>query len=81
MYYSGRRMWRSLSLLSPDSAAGLSPTYKNLKIDRPYPVTLDVDPQKTGHRVAVEDFFAVHRDHYEGACVCAHAYVVIYTYI
>lgn len=66
MYYSGRRMWRALSLLSPASAPSLNPNYKNLKLDKPYPVTLAVDPTKTGHRIDVSSFFAVHRDHYEG---------------
>eukprot|EP00746_Dinoflagellata_sp_MGD_P164423 gnl/MRDRNA2_/MRDRNA2_93040_c0_seq1.p1 gnl/MRDRNA2_/MRDRNA2_93040_c0~~gnl/MRDRNA2_/MRDRNA2_93040_c0_seq1.p1 ORF type:complete len:572 (+),score=106.59 gnl/MRDRNA2_/MRDRNA2_93040_c0_seq1:93-1808(+) len=58
-YYSGRRLWRSLSLMAP--SLNLNATYGSLRYDAPYPVT--VKPDK---KIAVQDVFRYHRDYYEG---------------
>ena len=57
-YYSGRRVWRALTLLAPDS--NLPAEYNDLRLDAPYPVSV---PAKN---VGVRDVMRVHRDYYEG---------------
>jgi dipeptidase len=58
-YYSGRRMWGSYRLLSPQTA--LSAEYGNLKADAPYPFAAPVAKLLTP-----ADFMTVHRDWYNG---------------
>jgi dipeptidase len=58
-YYSGRRMWGGLRLLSP--SAHFPSSYGNLRYDVVYPVS--VKPDK---KLAVTDFFRAHRDWYQG---------------
>ena len=65
-YYSGRRMWRVYEMLAGPGGSTFPATYGRLKEDAPYPTTAPVDVAGNGHRVALEDVMAVHRDHYEG---------------
>jgi dipeptidase len=58
-YYSGRRQWRSLSMMAP--SLHLNATYGSLRFDAPYPAT--VKPDK---KIAVQDIFHYHRDYYDG---------------
>ena len=56
-YYSGRRMWRALSLFAP--SLGLSPRYEDLLVGTPPPLHFSVVPDKPLTRA---DFFAIMRD-------------------
>lgn len=59
-YYSGRRVWRALSLLAP--SLSLPAEYEDLLVGRPaYP--LSVQPDRPIDRA---DFFAIMRDTYTG---------------
>jgi len=62
-FYSGRRMWRIFSLLSPKEGAKLDPNKGNLpKTENPYPSSV---PAPKGS-VTPEMVMNVLRDHYEG---------------
>jgi len=62
-YYSGRRMWRVFSLLSPDEGAKLDPNRGNLPhTSEPYPISV---PAAT-RAVTLQMLLDTHRDHYEG---------------
>lgn len=58
-YYSGRRMWRVLSLASP--SLNLNPNYTDLKYDRSWPWS--VKPDKL---ITLQDVFSWYRDYYAG---------------
>ena len=58
-FYSGRRVWRALSLFAP--SLGLEPHYDDLLLDRPYPFSVKPDAP-----LRREDLVAVLRDNYEG---------------
>jgi len=58
-YYSGRRMWRALSLFAP--SLGLNANYDSILAEPPYPWAVTPD-KKMGPR----DLIAIHRDWYEG---------------
>ena len=60
-YYSGRRMWRALSLFLGNND-DLDPNYPfKLKDQEAFPWSV-----KPAKKVAVEDVFAIHRDTYNG---------------
>lgn len=62
-YYSGRRMWRIFSLLSPEEGAKLDPNLGNLpKTPDPYPPSV---PAPVGS-VTLQMVMNSMRDHYEG---------------
>jgi len=62
-YYSGRRMWRIFSLLSPEEGAKLDPNKGNLPNTKdPYPPSV---PAPKGS-VTLSMVMDAHRDHYEG---------------
>lgn len=62
-FYSGRRMWRIFSLLSPEEGGKLDPNRGNLpKTQDPYPVSV---PAPKGS-VTLTMVMNVQRDHYEG---------------
>ena len=62
-YYSGRRVWRALTLLgSPEVAASLPAEYGDLHADAPYPPSVRATPRS----VALSHVLAVHRDYYQG---------------
>ncbi|CAJ1397073.1 unnamed protein product [Effrenium voratum] len=62
-YYSGRRMWRIFSLLSPEEGAKLDPNLGNLpKTKNPYPASVRA-PKHSVTRAMVMNAL---RDHYEG---------------
>lgn len=62
-FYSGRRMWRIFSLLSPAEGAKLDPNKGNLpKTKDPYPPSV---PAPKGS-VTLTMVMNAHRDHYEG---------------
>jgi dipeptidase len=62
-YYSGRRMWRIFSLLSPTEGAKLDPNKGNLPLTpNPYPGSV----QAPKHSVNASKLMSVLRDHYEG---------------
>ena len=62
-YYSGRRMWRVFSLLSPAEGAKLDPDRGNVpKTKDPYPPSV---PAPKGS-VTLKMVMDAHRDHYEG---------------
>ena len=62
-YYSGRRMWRIFSLLSPEEGAKLDPDLGNLpKTVHPYPASVKAPK----HSVTREMVMNTLRDHYEG---------------
>uniref|UniRef100_A0A7S2KA99 Dipeptidase n=1 Tax=Zooxanthella nutricula TaxID=1333877 RepID=A0A7S2KA99_9DINO len=62
-YYSGRRMWRVFSLLSPEEGAKLDPDLGNLPHTKdPYPASV---PAPKGS-VTLEMVTHAYRDHYEG---------------
>jgi dipeptidase len=63
-YYSGRRMWGVYRLLA--ASQRLPSNYTNLKYDAVYPTFVKPD-----RPVAVTDIMNVHRDYYQGVCVCA----------
>jgi dipeptidase len=54
-YYSGRRQWRTFSLLSPELSLTLSPTYSDLLTS--YPFSLP-----TKKSISAQDLIGVHRD-------------------
>ena len=56
-FYSGRRMWRALSLFAP--ALKLDPDFENILLKAPYPWAV-VPEKKMGPR----DLMAIHRDWY-----------------
>lgn len=58
-YYSGRRQWRSLSMMAP--SLKLNATYGSLRYDAPYPVSIKPDK-----KITVQDVFHYHRDYYDG---------------
>merc|ERR1719375_2838769 len=62
-FYSGRRMWRAWSLLSPEEGARLDPNKGHLPhtID-PYPFSVPA-PRSS---ITVKMVMDTHRDHYEG---------------
>ena len=57
-YYSGRRMWAVLRLVSPNTS--LAAEYNNLKMDAPYPFSVPVTAAEAGPELA----FRVMRDFY-----------------
>ncbi|KAL1508264.1 hypothetical protein AB1Y20_004380 [Prymnesium parvum] len=59
-YYSGRRLWRAYSLLSP--RASLPAAYDSLAASRPYPFSLRVDAKSIGIALVTR----VHRDALQG---------------
>jgi len=62
-YYSGRRMWRIFSMLSPEEGSKLDPELGNLpKTKNPYPPSV----RAPKHSVTREMVMKVLRDHYEG---------------
>lgn len=62
-YYSGRRMWRIFSLLSPAEGAKLNPDLGNLpRTKDPYPASVKAPK----HSVTREMVMQTLRDHYEG---------------
>lgn len=62
-YYSGRRMWRVFSLLSPEEGAKLDPNTGNLPHTKdPYPNSVPAPK----HSVTAQMLMDVYRDHYEG---------------
>jgi len=62
-YYSGRRMWRIFSLLSPEEGSKLDPDLGNLPHTKdPYPASV---PAPKGS-VTVQMVQNAYRDHYEG---------------
>merc|ERR1719367_1642184 len=62
-FYSGRRMWRIFSLLSPEEGAKLDPNKGNLPHTKdPYPASVRA-PKGS---VTVEMVTNAYRDHYEG---------------
>jgi dipeptidase len=62
-FYSGRRMWRIWSLLSPEEGAKLDPNKGHLPHTKdPYPVSLPA-PRNS---VTLQMVMDAHRDHYEG---------------
>jgi len=62
-YYSGRRLWRIFSLLSPDEGAKLDPNRGNLPLTNdPYPISV----RAKKHSVTLEMVLNTYRDHYEG---------------
>lgn len=62
-YYSGRRMWRIFSLLSPKEGRKLNPELGNLpKTRKPYPASVQA-PKRSVTRGMVMNAL---RDHYEG---------------
>lgn len=62
-FYSGRRMWRIFSLLSPSEGAKLDPNKGNLPgTKQPYPSSV---PARR-HSVTAQNVMDVYRDHYEG---------------
>lgn len=61
LYYSGRRMWGAFSLAAP--SLRLSPTYTNLRTDRPHPYPFAVKPDAP---LTAHDFMAIHRSWYAG---------------
>lgn len=58
--YSGRRVWRGYTLLTPTAAAPLSSDYHDLAADAPYPVTLPASG------ITLQDVTAAHRDYLQG---------------
>jgi dipeptidase len=58
-HYSGRRVWRALSLLAPN--AGLSPDYGDMRADAPYPFSVPA-----GVKVTPQTLMRIHRDYYAG---------------
>mmetsp|Transcript_27969 Transcript_27969/g.64550 ORF Transcript_27969/g.64550 Transcript_27969/m.64550 type:complete len:669 (+) Transcript_27969:53-2059(+) len=62
-YYSGRRMWRVFSLLSPDEGGKLDPNTGNLPSTKdPYPISVPA-PKNS---VTLQMVMNTYRDHYEG---------------
>jgi dipeptidase len=62
-YYSGRRMWRIFSLLSPEEGAKLDPNRGNLPLTQdPYPNSVLAPSHSITPRMVMD----VYRDHYEG---------------
>lgn len=62
-FYSGRRMWRIFSLLSPEEGAKLDPNKGNLPETKdPYPASVPA-PRKN---ITAQMVMDVLRDHYEG---------------
>jgi len=62
-YYSGRRMWRIFSLLSPSEGAKLDPNKGNLPHTQdPYPNSVPA----AKHSITARMLMKVYRDHYEG---------------
>lgn len=62
-YYSGRRMWRVFSLLSPEEGAKLDPSIGNLPlVENPYPNSVPAPRHSITNRMVMD----VYRDHYEG---------------
>jgi len=62
-FYSGRRMWRIFSLLSPEEGAKLDPNKGNLPETKdPYPASVAA-PRKS---ITAQMVMKVLRDHYEG---------------
>lgn len=58
-YYSGRRMWRGLSLMAP--SLDLPAHYDNIRYDRMWPWSVKPD-----HLITPEDIMSVHRDYLQG---------------
>lgn len=65
IFILGRRIWRAFQLLAPQAASKLSPYYKNLKMDAPYPFSIALD-QDQDSLLEPTDIFRVNRDSYEG---------------
>jgi len=62
-YYSGRRMWRIFSLLSPSEGAKLDPNRQHLPHTMSgYPASVPAPKASVTPRMVMD----VHRDHYEG---------------
>merc|ERR1719478_1777011 len=62
-FYSGRRMWRVWSLLSPEEGARLDPNKGHLPhTEDPYPFSVRA-PKAS---ITVKMVMDTHRDHYEG---------------
>jgi len=62
-FYSGRRMWRIFSLLSPEEGAKLDPNKGNLpRTEDPYPGSVPAPRGSVTARMVMD----VLRDHYEG---------------
>jgi len=59
LFYSGRRMWRGLSLFAP--SLKLDPVYTDIIDDKPYPWSVKPD-----NKVSVQDIMNFHRDYYQG---------------
>ena len=60
-YYSGRRQWRVFDLFA--SNANLSPYYSNIKYDKPYPMSVEVDSDILGD-LSAQSVFSALRDWY-----------------
>eukprot|EP00966_Prymnesium_polylepis_P319523 7375970-Prymnesium_polylepis.2 len=58
-YYTGRRVWDGLRRFKPSLV--LPAEYGDLKRDKPYPFSVEVD-----QKLSVHDWFGAHRSHYEG---------------
>ena len=62
-FYSGRRMWRVFSLLSPEEGGKLDPELGNLpKTKNPYPPSVRAPKHSVTRRMVMDAL----RDHYEG---------------
>merc|ERR1719230_2132543 len=62
-YYSGRRMWRIFSLLSPSEGSKLDPNRGNLPETKdPYPNSVPAPKGSVTPQMVMD----VYRDHYEG---------------
>jgi len=60
-YYSGRRMWRAMTLAAPSQASKLVANYTNLRTDKPYPVSIQPD-----NLMSLDDVMKIYRDYLEG---------------
>ena len=66
-YYSGRRWWGAMKMLVPAARFVWKPDYEDLRLDAPYPFSVDArDPTTGAGTVASEDVAGVMRSFYEG---------------